>query len=240
MMFKVLIAFVMRFYKFLIFNIFNYYFLERQQAMLKQNINDAVSHLATSAQNYINGHKTVIANAANQLTIVADDPLEWQPMLSNLHESYPGFISMLIANPQAQIIAASPVSRLLSNNQTRNININDRDYFIESFYNHRLFVSSVFQGRGFGNDAIIAMSAPFYTDEHHTTTAGIVKEVVDFIVKKTLSDRLQIGLTAKNLLNPNISLTQLVKNPNTGIETNETVLTYKTGRQLRININYTF
>ncbi|GGB51684.1 diguanylate cyclase [Shewanella inventionis] len=159
--------------------IFNYYFLERQQAMLKQNINDAVSHLATSAQNYINGHKTVIANAANQLTIVADDPLEWQPMLSNLHESYPGFISMLIANPQAQIIAASPVSRLLSNNQTRNININDRDYFIESFYNHRLFVSSVFQGRGFGNDAIIAMSAPFYTDEHHTTTAGIVEGSLD-------------------------------------------------------------
>ena len=63
---------------------------------------------------------------------------------------------------------------------------------------------------------------------------------MDFIVKKTLSDRLQIGITAKNLLNPNISLTQLVKNPNTGIETNETVLTYKKGRQLRLNINYTF
>jgi hypothetical protein len=63
---------------------------------------------------------------------------------------------------------------------------------------------------------------------------------MDFIVKKTLSDRLQIGITAKNLLNPNISLTQLVKNPNTGIETNETVLTYKKGRQLRLNLNYTF
>lgn len=159
--------------------IFNYYFLDRQQKMLKENINDAVSHLATSAQNYINNHKTVIANAANQLTIASDDPLQWQPMLSNLHNSYPGFISMLIANPQAEIVAASPVSRLLAQSKTQKTTIKDRDYFIESFYNHRLFVSSVFLGRGFGNDSIIAMSAPFYTNEQHTTTAGIVEGSLD-------------------------------------------------------------
>lgn len=159
--------------------IFNYYFLDRQQTMLKENINDAVSHLATSAQNYINNHKTVIANAANQLTIASDDPLQWQPMLSNLHNSYPGFISMLIANPQAEIVAASPVSRLLAQSKTQKTTIKDRDYFIESFYNHRLFVSSVFLGRGFGNDSIIAMSAPFYTNEQHTTTAGIVEGSLD-------------------------------------------------------------
>ncbi|GGQ21329.1 diguanylate cyclase [Shewanella litoralis] len=159
--------------------IFNYYYLERQQTMLRKNINDAVSHLATSAQNYINSHKTVIANAANQLTIAADDPLRWQPILSNLHSSYPGFISMLIANPQAEIVAASPVSRLLAQSKTQNVSIKDRDYFIESFYNHRLFVSSVFLGRGFGNDSIIAMSAPFYTNEQHTTTAGIIEGSLD-------------------------------------------------------------
>ncbi|WP_418358664.1 MULTISPECIES: diguanylate cyclase [Shewanella] len=159
--------------------IFNYYFLERQQTMLKQNINDAVSHLATSAQNYISSHKTVIANAANQLTIAADDPLQWQAILTNLHKSYPGFISMLIANPQAQIIAASPQSRLLSQNKAHSVNIKDRDYFIESFYNHRLFVSSVFQGRGFGDDYIIAMSAPFYTDEQKGTTAGVIEGSLD-------------------------------------------------------------
>lgn len=159
--------------------IFNYYYLERQQTMLRKNINDAVSHLATSAQNYINSHKTVIANAANQLTIAADDPLRWQPILSNLHSSYPGFISMLIANPQAEIVAATPVSRLLAQSKTQNVSIKDRDYFIESFYNHRLFVSSVFLGRGFGNDSIIAMSAPFYTNEQHTTTAGIIEGSLD-------------------------------------------------------------
>ena len=63
---------------------------------------------------------------------------------------------------------------------------------------------------------------------------------LDFILKKSLSSHLEIGLTAKNVINPNISLTQLVKNPNTGVETNETVLNYKRGRQIQININYNF
>lgn len=63
---------------------------------------------------------------------------------------------------------------------------------------------------------------------------------LDFILKKTLTDKLQVSLTAKNLLNPNIYLTQLVKNPNSGIETNETVLSYTSGKQIRLNIQYNF
>ncbi|MGX9462135.1 diguanylate cyclase [Shewanella sp. A14] len=159
---------------------FNYYFLERQQAMLKQNMAESVTHLSTTTQNYIDNHKTVIQNSANQLSLVANTPEQWQAILSNVHQSYPGFISMLIANPMANIVAASPVSRLMTPPfSEQSINIKDRNYFIESFYNHRLFVSSVFQGRGFGNDAIIAMSAPFYLDEQHTQVAGIIEGSFD-------------------------------------------------------------
>ncbi|CAM4432323.1 diguanylate cyclase [Shewanella livingstonensis] len=160
--------------------IFNFYFLERQQVMLKQNMNEAVAHLSISAQNYIDNHQIVIKNTANQLGLVADKPEKWQAILSNLHQSYPGFISMLIANPTADIVAASPASRLIKQQlPEQDINIKDRDYFIESFYNHRLFISSVFLGRGFGNDAIIAMSAPFYLDQQHTQVAGIVEGSLD-------------------------------------------------------------
>ncbi|MCT8986905.1 sensor domain-containing diguanylate cyclase [Shewanella phaeophyticola] len=77
------------------------------------------------------------------------------------------------------LLMPAQFSRLINIDNEQNINIKDRDYFIESFYNHRLFVSSVFLGRGFGNDAIIAMSAPFYTDLQHTTTAGIVEGSLD-------------------------------------------------------------
>jgi diguanylate cyclase (GGDEF)-like protein len=122
----------------------------------------------------------VIQNTASQLDLVADKPEQWQGILSSSHQNYPGFISMLIANPAANIVAASPVSRLLTQQlPEQSININDRDYFIESFYNQRLFVSSAFLGRGFGNDAIIAMSAPFYLDEQRTQVAGIVEGSLD-------------------------------------------------------------
>lgn len=162
--------------------IFNFYFLERQQVMLKQHMTEAVAHLSTSAQNYIENHKTVIKNTANQLGLVADKPEQWQAILSNLHQSYPGFISMLIADPAANIVTASPASRRLYLQQTtQNNNIKDRDYFIESFYNHRRFVSSTFLGRGFGDDAIIAISAPFYLDAQHTHVAGIVEGSLNLI-----------------------------------------------------------
>ena len=74
------------------------------------------------------------------------------------------------------------------------------------------------------NDAIVENGIPY----------------LDLIFKKTFNDRLQVSLNAKNLLNPDIKLTQLVNNPVTGIETNETVLSYKRGKQISININYNF
>jgi len=94
--------------------IFNYYSLERQQVMLKQNMTEAVAHISASTQSYIENHKTVIQNTANQLTLIADKPEKWQAILSSFHESYPSFISMLIADPDAKIVNASPVSRLIA------------------------------------------------------------------------------------------------------------------------------
>ncbi len=64
--------------------------------------------------------------------------------------------------------------------------------------------------------------------------------MLNLTVKKVLSDKLDVNLTAKNILNPNIKLTQLVKDPNTRVETNETVLSYTRGRQLNITLNYNF
>lgn len=63
---------------------------------------------------------------------------------------------------------------------------------------------------------------------------------LDFIAKKELTEKFTLGLTAKNLLNPEIKRTQLVRNPNTTIETEETVLSYTRGMQLGLNLNYTF
>jgi hypothetical protein len=44
----------------------------------------------------------------------------------------------------------------------------------------------------------------------------------------------------RNLLNPEIKQTQLVKSFITNIETDETVLSYKKGSQLTVSMKYTF
>ncbi len=74
------------------------------------------------------------------------------------------------------------------------------------------------------NDAIVENGIPY----------------LDLIFKKTFNERLQVSINAKNLLNPQIKLTQLVNNPVMGTEINETVLSYNRGRQISININYNF
>ena len=49
-----------------------------------------------------------------------------------------------------------------------------------------------------------------------------------------------VKLVGRNLLNPEIKQTQLVKSLITDIETNETVLSYKKGSQLTLSVKYTF
>jgi outer membrane receptor protein involved in Fe transport len=63
---------------------------------------------------------------------------------------------------------------------------------------------------------------------------------LNFTAKKTLSEKLVLGLVARNILNPEIKRTQLVRNPNTQIQTNETVLSYTRGAQIGLNLTYTF
>ena len=63
---------------------------------------------------------------------------------------------------------------------------------------------------------------------------------LDLILSKMLTEHFKIGLTGRNLINPEIKRTQLVKPSTTNIETEETVLSYTRGMQLGLNLNYTF
>ncbi|ARD22838.1 diguanylate cyclase [Shewanella japonica] len=155
---------------------FNYLFLEKQQQLLKQNLTDTTQHLSSATEQYIDDHKKVIEYAANFLSLANTTNDEWQPMLSQLHTSYPSFITMLIADNNARVKAGSPgVMMLDEKNNIKNMSISDRDYFIQSFHNRQLYVSSVFKGRGFGSDSIIAISAPFYQNNNQAQVAGIIE-----------------------------------------------------------------
>lgn len=96
----------------------------------------------------------------------------------------------------------------------------------------------------YSSDKIFALGAPedaansatLYNDE--IIEKGFV--TLDLVLSKKLSDNLSLKLVGRNLTNPSIRQTQLVRNLNTGIETNETVLSYKKGIQLNFSIKYAF
>ena len=87
-----------------------------------------------------------------------------------------------------------------------------------------------------GSPEDFANSASLYNDE--IIEKGFV--ALDLVVSKKLSNNLLLKLIGKNLLNPEIKQTQLVKSLITDIETNQTVLSYKKGSQLSLSVKYTF
>ena len=63
---------------------------------------------------------------------------------------------------------------------------------------------------------------------------------LDIVASKAISKNLTVKLIGRNLLNPEIKQTQLVRSLITNEETSQTVLSYRKGSQLTFSINYTF
>lgn len=160
--------------------LFNNQFIERQQALLYHNIESSAAHLGLSTQAYIDSHTQAIKNAAAWLSLNQHSETEEQILLSHLHENYPGFITMLLADRQGVVIGASPASLLSSlESQRKELSIRDRDYFVQAFINQRNFISPAFLGKGFGQDPIVAISAPIYRADTPHQPIGIIEGSLD-------------------------------------------------------------
>ena len=96
----------------------------------------------------------------------------------------------------------------------------------------------------YSSDKVFALGSPedfsnsdvLYNDE-------IIEKgffTLDFVLSKMLTKKLQIKLVCRNLLNPDIQQTQLIRDINTGVETDEVVLSYKKGAQLNLSLKYDF
>jgi len=87
-----------------------------------------------------------------------------------------------------------------------------------------------------GSPEDFSNSASLYNDE--IIEKGFVS--LDLVVSKAINKNLIVKLIGRNLLNPEIKQNQLVRSLVTGVETNQTVLSYKKGSQLTLNVKYTF
>jgi len=91
-----------------------------------------------------------------------------QALISQTHAIYSGFITMLVADQQGELVVASPAELI-----DKSRGVADREYFTFPKEMLHPFISEAFQGRGFGNDPIVAISAPIINEQGEF--AGIVE-----------------------------------------------------------------
>ncbi|MBL0275549.1 MAG: hypothetical protein IPQ24_05500 [Anaeromyxobacter sp.] len=117
---------------------------------------------AVQVEAYLAAHVSAVRSLA--LAVESTGHLETataQPLVAGFHALYPGFITMLAADQAGLMLAGHPM------NETERWQLrvsprplDDRPYFRHAMETGQPYVSEVFEGRGFGSDPIVAISAP--------------------------------------------------------------------------------
>ncbi|MAU71486.1 MAG: TonB-dependent receptor [Pseudozobellia sp.] len=96
----------------------------------------------------------------------------------------------------------------------------------------------------YASDKIFALGAPeIQSQSDRFYNESIVEKgfaVLDLVMTKEFGEHWTLRFMGKNLLNPEIKRTQLVRPSTTGIETEETVRSYTGGSSLTLGLNYSF
>ena len=142
-------------------------------------------YIAQKVDAYLNEHLSIIDLIAFMDQPQIEGPY-WPAVLDNTVRRYPNILTMLVTDEYGQFVATHPASRL--EDITKNDSFNDvsmRPYFTVPKSTHKPYISDVFQGRGFGTDIIVAVSAPLLIDGNFK---GIVEASLN-LAKFNILDR---------------------------------------------------
>jgi signal transduction histidine kinase/CheY-like chemotaxis protein len=139
---------------------------------------------AKELKSYINNHVTMMTLAA-KLSHNENDAISWQNSIANIKSTYPSILTMLVTQKSGNLIATAPKDLINKIKKPGNdfVNVNTRPYFLQSKKTMKPFVSDVFQGKGFGNDPIIAISVPLSDNKGFV---GILEASLDLKTMKNL------------------------------------------------------
>jgi two-component system, sensor histidine kinase len=138
-----------------------------------REINNRLSAVAEQLGNgislFFESHMSAIEQIAAQ-SFSEEDPEALDRRLEATRQAFPSFITLLATDASGQIIAAAP-------SEMRSVvagqSVADRSYFQVPKSSGRPYISGVFQGRGFGNDRIVACSTPLFAKDG--SFAGVVE-----------------------------------------------------------------
>ncbi|MFS1701929.1 response regulator [Alteromonas sp. AMM-1] len=139
--------------------------LQRQQANQVSNYMGHRSQvMAEELSSFLHYHATAITSAAQSIHLASQNGANLTRVapdtLANMARNYPEFLTFLIADTNGKITHSYPTNLLFRARQLGRADISQREYFIKAIETNNTFVSSAIQGRGFGDDPIVAISSP--------------------------------------------------------------------------------
>ena len=128
------------------------------------------SLVSESVDTHLNMHLNVTKN----LSIMILSAKKPEEVITETQLSFPGFITMLIADESGKVTAGAPIDfyKNIASAPEAQRNVSDRGYFSVPRATKRPYLSNAFLGRGFGNDPIVAISSPILVNGEF---AGIVE-----------------------------------------------------------------
>lgn len=136
-----------------------------QQALdhIEGHLHDSAAELTRSVDNMIREHVRAVESAGRFFSRGDDSHDLVSTRLADIRSVYPGFLTMLVTDADGTIIGGVPrIDDLVLAGDLARLDVSDRNYFTVPRQTGKSFVSDVFQGRGFGRDPIVAISAPIF------------------------------------------------------------------------------
>ncbi|WP_022944613.1 ATP-binding protein [Pseudoalteromonas ruthenica] len=140
---------------------------ERIEYEVNTQLRAHADRVSQQIDSYLEQHQNAIVSARDTLAQGVDE--RWQ--LSHLGQMYPGFISTVLINQQGVAYVGWPKS-LLDGLSAQQRDVTDRDYFTQAHSHPNGYISSVFRGRGLGDNPIVGISAPIYEKQQF---AGVIE-----------------------------------------------------------------
>jgi diguanylate cyclase (GGDEF)-like protein/PAS domain S-box-containing protein len=122
----------------------------------------AAGNLAANLRIFLEWHAAAVRSVAAEATAEGRyDPEVLQLRLDRCRRQNHGFLTMIAADREGRVVAASPRLGLNGRAVLAQLqNVADREYFQRGLVSPDAYISNVFQGRGFGSHFLIAISAP--------------------------------------------------------------------------------
>lgn len=126
-------------------------------AQLKQDLMLESQSIVGELEYFIDSHvKLMELNAGIH---AENNTVSWNTLLDHTALTYTNILTMLVTDSEGKLIATFP-QKFLNEITKDNNSVADRPYFQQPKATQSSYISDVFQGRGFGTDPIVALSAP--------------------------------------------------------------------------------